>query len=188
MKKVAHIVATLTIIGVVAGGLLSLVNNWAAPKIAANQKAEIEKAIFIVQPDGKSYDRMEDPLYEVYRVFNDSSRLIGYSMVCEGNGFQGKIRMMLGLKDDLSKITSFEVLEQSETPGLGTKILEPPFKDQFNNLEINPKIEWVKGKSPGRPNEIQAITGATISSKSVVAIMNEGIAKLKDLQKKGTSL
>ena len=92
---------------------------------------------------------------------------------------------MIGLTPDLERITSLEILEQVETPGLGTKVTEEPYKGQYKNLVTSPKIEWVKGKAPSKPNEIQAITGATISSKSVVAIVNEGIAKVKDLKKRG---
>ena len=45
-------------------------------------------------------------------------------LLYEGNGFQGKIRLMLGLSNDLNKITSLEILEQVETPGLGSRVTE----------------------------------------------------------------
>lgn len=183
--KVAHIIATLTLIGIIAGGSLSLVNNWAAPKIALNQKAETERAIFLVHLDGKRYEEIKNAGFEVYKVFNQADSSVGYSMVYSGNGFQGKIKIMIGLTEDLNKITSIEILEQSETPGLGTKILEPPYKDQYNGLTPTPSIKLVKGIEPSSPNEVKAITGATISSRSVVAIVNEGISKLKALESKG---
>ena len=137
MKQVAHIIATLTLIGVIAGGSLSLVNNWAAPKIALNQKAETERAIYLVHLDGKRYEEIKNAGFEVYKVFNEADSSVGYSLVYSGNGFQGKIKLMIGLTEDLNKTTSIEVLEQSETPGLGTKILEPPYKDQYNGLVTN---------------------------------------------------
>lgn len=183
--KVTHIVASLTLIGIVAGGSLSLVNNWAAPKIALNQKAETERAIFLVHLDGKRYDEIKNTGFEVYKVFDEKDSSVGYSLVYAGNGFQGKIKLMIGLTEDLNKITSIEVLEQSETPGLGTKILEPPYKDQYNGLIPVPSIKLVKGVEPSNPNEVKAITGATISSRSVVAIVNEGVSKLKELESKG---
>lgn len=186
MKKVIHIIATLTIIGIIAGGLLSGVNNWATPLIEANKKAETEKAIFLVNPSGKSYEKIAASGIDVYKVFDDQKSVIGYSVACEGNGFQGKIRMIVGLSTDISHITMYEVLEQSETPGLGTKILEDPFKKQFNNLLVEPNVEWVKGKAPSKPNEIQTITGATISSKSLVAIVNTTLEKVRQLKEKGS--
>ena len=104
-----------------------------------------------------------------------------------GNGFQGKIKLMIGLTEDLNKTTSIEVLEQSETPGLGTKILEPPYKDQYNGLVTTPAIKLVKGVEPSNPYEVQSITGATISSRAVVTIVNGGIAKLRAVENKGAS-
>lgn len=187
MKQVAHIIATLTLIGVIAGGSLSLVNNWAAPKIVINQKAETEKAIFLVHLDGKRYEEIKNSGFEVYKVFNQADSSVGYSLVYAGNGFQGKIKLMIGLTEDLSKITAIEILEQSETPGLGTKILEQPYKDQYNGLTPTPLIKLVKGVEPSNPNEVKAITGATISSRSVVAIVNEGVSKLKEIENKGAS-
>ena len=181
MKEITHILATLTIIGIIAGGSLSLVNNWAAPKILMNQKAETERAIFLVHLDGKRYEPVKNVNFEVYKVFDQTDSSIGYSLVSAGNGFQGKIKMMIGLTGDLNKITSIEILDQSETPGLGTKILEPSYKDQYNGLTPMTGIKLVKGVAPSNPNEVQAITGATISSRAVVAIVNEGIKKLKEI-------
>lgn len=183
--KVAHIIATLTLIGIIAGGSLSLVNNWAAPKIALNQKAETERAIFLVHLEGKRYEEIKIAGFEVYKVFDEKDSSVGYSLVYAGNGFQGKIKLMIGLTEDLNKITSIEILEQSETPGLGTKILEPPYKDQYNGLTPAPSIKLVKGVEPSSPNEVKAITGATISSRSVVAVVNEGVSKLRELESKG---
>ncbi|GAB6281561.1 MAG: RnfABCDGE type electron transport complex subunit G [Ignavibacterium sp.] len=185
MKKIVHIILTLTLIGIVAGAILSRVDNWSKPLIAANQKAETERAIFLVNPSGKIYEEIKNIDCEVYKVFDINHNLIAYSFVYNGNGFQGNIKMMIGVKPDLNNITAIEILEQSETPGLGTKVTEEPFKNQFKNLNNSPSITWVKGKKPSEPNQIEAITGATISSKSVVAIVNNGIAKLRDLRHEG---
>lgn len=185
--KVAHIIITLTLIGIIAGGSLSLVNNWASPKIALNQKAETERAIFLVHQDGKNYEKLNANGFEVYKVYDEKKNSLGYSLVYSGNGFQGKIKIMIGLTDSLNKITSIEILEQSETPGLGTKILEPPYKDQYKGLTPVPSIKLVKGIPATNPNEVQAITGATISSRSVVNIVNEGISKLRESLNKGAA-
>lgn len=186
MKNIIHMIATLTIIGIVAGGLLAGVNGWATPLIEANKKAETEKAIFLVNPAGKSYETVANAGFEIYKVMDETKKLIGYSLVNEGNGFQGKIRVMMGLSEDMKKLTMYEVLEQSETPGLGTLIMDDPFKKQFNGLITEPKVEWVKGKAPSKSNEIQTITGATISSKAIVEIINNALEKARSLKGKGT--
>jgi Na+-translocating ferredoxin:NAD+ oxidoreductase subunit G len=185
MKTIIHMILTLSILGIIAGGSLALVNGWSAPLIAANQKAETERAIFLVQPQGKTYQKVENTPLEVYKVFEEGENLIGYSLVYDGNGFQGKIKLIAGVTPELDKITALEILDQVETPGLGTKVTEDPFKDQFKELSTQPKINWVKGTPPAAPNEIQAITGATISSKAIVEIMNGGLTKLRSLKEEG---
>lgn len=185
MNKVVQMLMVLTGIGIISGGLLATVDSWADPFIIANKKAETEAAIFRVQPEGKSYETLKNIGFEAYKIKNEKSDNIGYALVYEGNGFQGKIRLICGLSSDLNKIIALEILEQVETPGLGTKITESPFTEQFKQLETSPVINWVKGVEPSKPNEIQAITGATISSKAVVNILNQGIEQMHKLRESG---
>ena len=182
MKLVIHMLVTLTIIGVISGGVLSGINSWAKPKIIANRNAETERAIFVVQNEATSYNKVEDVNFELYEVFDDNSNSLGYALPYEGNGFQGKVRLIVGLNKDIEKLVGLKILEQVETPGLGTKVTETQFTDQFKNLVVTPEIKSVKGVEPQNPNEVQAITGATISSKAIVRIVNEGIKKLKTIE------
>lgn len=181
MKLVIHMLVTLTLIGIVSGALLSELNSWAAPKIEANRKAETERAIFVVQSSGKKYNKIENVDFELYEVFDDSDNSLGYAMPYEGNGFQGNIRLIVGIDKNMSKVLGLEVLEQVETPGLGTKVTEKPFTNQFIDIELNPEIISVKGAEPQSSNEVQAITGATISSNAIVRIINEGMKKLRSV-------
>jgi electron transport complex protein RnfG len=183
MNTVVKMLLTLTLVGVVSGGLLSQVDNWAAPKIKANRQRETERAIYLVQPLAKDYKKI-DTDFELYKVFDESGNTLGYSLPFEGNGFQGNIRLMVGVKPDMETLVGLEVLEQVETPGLGTKVTEPFFTKQFQGLVANPQVDWVKGAPPTKPNEIQAITGATISSKALVAIVNAGLKKLRETKSK----
>ena len=92
---------------------------------------------------------------------------------------------MVGLNNELNEISGLQILEQVETPGLGTKVTEEPYLKQFVNLSTSPQVDWVKGVPPSKPNEIQTITGATISSKSVVNILNDGLKKLRSINNDG---
>lgn len=185
MNKVIQMLLVLTGISILAGGLLAIVSEWADPLIAANLKAATQAAIFRVQPEGNNYKAIQNAGCEAYIVMKEDSSAIGYALVYDGNGFQGKIRLIAGLSDDLEKITALEILDQVETPGLGTKITETPFTDQFKQLQTSPKVGWIKGVEPDKPNEIQAITGATISSKAVVDIINNGIVQMRKLRDAG---
>jgi electron transport complex protein RnfG len=119
---------------------------------------------------------------------------VGIAFEAVGNGFQGKVAIMVGVTPDFSHINAIKILEQIETPGLGTKIVDDPtnkqdpywFSNQFKNLSVEPQIEVVKNMKPSKPNEIQAITGATISSRSVAKILTDQVNVAKSIyQSKG---
>ncbi len=187
MNTIVKMLITLTIVGVISGGLLSQISNWAEPKIEMNRKLETERAIFLVQPEAKSYLKIEEADFELYQVFKDEnkSESIGYALPFEGNGFQGKIRLMVGVNVDLQQLVGLEVLEQVETPGLGTKVTEKPFTNQFIGLTANPVVNWTKAEANKDKSEIQTITGATISSKAIVVIINDGLSKLRSTVENG---
>ena len=136
------------------------------------------------------YDELKGSRMTLY-VGKDSSEAepVGVAFEAVGNGFQGKISIMVGISTDFSKINGIKILEQIETPGLGTKIVIDPtnkkdpfwFPNQFKNLITEPMIEVVKNKKPSKPTEIQAITGATISSKAIAIILNNQIRQAKSI-------
>jgi electron transport complex protein RnfG len=98
---------------------------------------------------------------DIYPAKKDGE-IIGYAVnTYTKTGFSGNISLMAGFKPD-GTIINISVLEQKETPGLGTKMTEPGFKDQFNNK--NPSEFMLKVKKDGGP--VDAITSATISSRA----------------------
>jgi Na+-translocating ferredoxin:NAD+ oxidoreductase subunit G len=184
VKKILHILFTLTAIGIISGGVLSSINSWSSPLIKENQRLETERAIFVVHNTGDKYEEITGNDFQIFKVFTGQDDLAGYSFVYEGNGFQGKIKIMIGITPDLNKITAIEVLEQTETPGLGTKILESPFIDQLFDLNVPAKINFVKA-APSSDSDVQSITGATISARAVVEIINNGIIRMRELREEG---
>ncbi len=181
MKQSLKMVLVLAIVGLVSGASLALVYKYALPRIEDNQKKELEQAIFKVFPDGTRYEILDEK-EEIYRVY-DKNILLGYAFTAEGNGYQGNIKLMTGLKKDLMTLTGMEILESTETPGLGGEIAGEDFRKQFINLKTSPKIICVKEKTTGE-YKVQAITAATISSKSVVNIINTKIEKVKAIVNK----
>lgn len=179
MKNVLRIILVLTITAIVSGFVLSSVNNWAKPLIEENRTKAISQAIFLVQPEGKKYEKLKINEMEVFEVFDENNNSVGYAVVHQGNGFQGTIKLIFGIDKKLEKIKAIEILEQVETPGLGSLITQDDFKNRFKNLNTQPSIQLIKGKKPINNNEVQAITGATISSKAVVRIVNDAIIQLK---------
>jgi len=179
LKKSLHMIIVLVIVGAVSGTTLVSMYNYAQPLIEENKKAAVKNAIYKVLPETEAYEVIAVNDRQVYKAKDDAGRVIGYAFVAEGSGYQGKISIMVGMDSKLKTVKGIDILESVETPGLGAKIQEKPFKDQFKNKSALPEITYVKNKAADGPNEIQAITGATVSSSSVVRILNKEIAGLR---------
>lgn len=169
----------LTAIGAVSGGILAGVFHVADPLIQSNREKELKESIFVVLPEAKDFKVLEKKVDKekvtIYKGIDAEGKPVGIAFIADGGGFQGNIRIMVGLNNDYLKLKGIRVLEQSETPGLGNRIKEPQFEDQFKGLEIKPKVEYIKYRKPEKPNQIQAITGATISSDAVVKNINNAV-------------
>jgi len=179
MRKILQIITVLTVVGFISGVALVFVYRYTAPLILENQIKETEDAIFKVFPEGTSFEKSKK-IKNVFLVKNKSGKSLGYAFTAEGNGYQGRIKLMAGVKPDLKTLSGIEILESQETPGLGQEITTKKFKDQFRKLFSIPKILSIKGKKPVGTNQIEAITGATISSKAVVGILNNKLEILRN--------
>jgi len=107
----------------------------------------------------------------------------------QGRGLWGPIRGYLSLEPDLKTINGFTVYYHEETPGLGGEIEKPWFKDQFKGKQIadadgKPGF-YVRraGSSISAPNEIDGISGATLTGNKLTVILNDLIAKIEKIHK-----
>jgi electron transport complex protein RnfG len=116
-------------------------------------------------------------VYPVFRV-NRDGELAGWVVKAGGQGYADKIELLLGLDPALDTITGLFVLEQKETPGLGNKIILAHWRGQFTGKQTGEPLTVQKG-GDASPVGIDAITGATISSRSVTAIVNQVVGGLK---------
>ncbi len=163
-----------------SGGALAGVYTLAKPLIEKNRLEALKKAIFDVLPQAKSYEEKEKGGLKAYYGMDGKENPVGVAFEAKGNGFQGKITMMVGIDNKFEKLTGMKVLYQIETPGLGNKIEFEDFTKQFQGLSVSPEIGYVKNVKPDKPNEIQAVTAATISSAAVVKILNKEIKKMSE--------
>ena len=196
MTTSTKMIIVLSVITMFAGIILSTWDGVTRPAIEAYKLAELKKAISEVLPPYDHYDEVNKGPFTVYVGKSEASdSTVGIACEVVGSGFQGKISIMLGITPDLTHLTGVKILEQIETPGLGTKITEDPtnksdpfwFTNQFIGLYTQPAIEVVKNMAPQKNTEIQAITGATITSKAVVKIINQNLNQLREVYKKGAN-
>jgi len=164
-----NMVLSLTIISLVASACLGFVYELTKEPIALSVLNKKLEAIQMVVPEFNNNPNNdmyrlptgEGDSLEIYPAKKDGE-IVGYAVnTYSRNGFSGNISLMAGFKSD-GTIINITVLDQKETPGLGTKMSEPGFKDQFN--EKNPAEFSLKVKKDGGP--VDAITAATISSRA----------------------
>jgi electron transport complex protein RnfG len=178
-------VLVLAVITMASAAILSSLHQWAQPRIRSHAEKSKRQAIFKLVPETKSFSQLTT--YEdnknIYVCYGENEKITGFAFEAAGTGYQGEIKLMSGLTPQLKKMTGLEILAQVETPGLGAEITGNKFLNWFENLKIKPRIELLKDQQPDEPNEVQAITGATISSKAVVRILNRALKEVRPLIK-----
>jgi Na+-transporting NADH:ubiquinone oxidoreductase subunit C len=111
-------------------------------------------------------------------------RLIGYGFSFRGLGFWAPIEGILAVTPDMSETIGIKIVQQSETPGLGGRITEPVFTEQFRKgVLVSPREGGdtiVVGADGGdNPRHVDAITGATQTSMAMERILNEALARFQ---------
>jgi len=182
-----RLVLTLGIAGLISGIAIIGIYQSTLPTITANKARELREAVFKVLP---GVSRMQQLVYRdgelvateeprkdeqaIYGGYDSQGKFVGYAIPAAGPGFQDTIGLLYGYTPDRKLVLGMEILESRETPGLGDKIhKDADFVSNFSALSPEPEIVAVKKGTKSLPNEIDAITGATISSKAVVRIINE---------------
>ncbi|MFV1975483.1 MAG: FMN-binding protein [Candidatus Scalindua sp.] len=102
---------------------------------------------------------------------------VGFITTKLGYGFNkaADISLFICVDPDLETIKGIEVLDHTETPGLGGRMTEEKFKGQFVGKKLKPKLLLVRGRETVGPNEVHAITGASYTSKGIEKIINEAM-------------
>jgi electron transport complex protein RnfG len=182
-----RLVLTLAIAGLISGIAIIAIYESTLPTITANKARELREAVFKVLPGVSQMQQLayrggelvaaaelEKDEQAVYGGYDPKGDFIGYAIPAAGPGFQDTIGLLYGFTPKDKLVRGMEVLESRETPGLGDKIYkDAEFVGSFSALSIEPEIVAVKKGTKVKPNEIDTITGATISSKAVVRIINE---------------
>ncbi len=188
MNTSIKMMLVLTLITMLSGGVLAYWDAFTQPRILYHREQALKKAVAEVLPTYENYEQVVADGMTFY-IGKVGDKIVGVAFQADGSGFQGNILMMVGVTPEFAEITGIIVLEQVETPGLGTKIVTDPtnkskplwFREQFKGVAADAEITVVKNIAPANNSEIQAITGATITSKAIVRIVSQytNLAKTK---------
>ncbi len=180
MKEMLKITLSLVVIFVAAGLIMGLSYKFTSPIKFAAEKKEKEEALKKMAPDAT------DPIQPSgkwtvhsknleYYIAKSSGKPVAYIATTSGKGYSSFIQMLVSLDTDM-KIRDINILSFNETPGLGDQILEESFIGQFKGKSL-PQIVLIKGETK---DNIQAISGATISSRGVTNGVKDAVQMLVD--------
>lgn len=175
--KLGGILFLLTAICV---GILGAVNTVTSPIIKRNEMASEEKAMKTLITEAESFESAEEIQDEIVKkVFLAKKGMdtVGYVLRLEPNGYGGAIKLLIGV-DKEGNIKGIRILEHSETPGFGANADKDSFKNQFANRNTPLKVT----KSNPDVDEIEAITGATITTTAVTDAVNIAAQYILDHQ------
>ena len=164
----------ITVVVFASVGLITWTDSVTADKIEYQKEQEIKSMLQEMFPSMSQYT-LEDDIYTIYA---DDGAEVGYAFLAVGKGYGGDIDILVGLEDETT-IKAVTIISQSETPGLGSRIAETSFAAKFAGVNIDD----VALKQDG--GQVDAITGATISSRAVIeAIRTTAMEKVKSLKER----
>ncbi len=168
--KNAFPIILLTIVVAVCVSLLTYVDSFTRDRISAQEDEAVKAMLTEMFPEMSRYEFKD----EIYTVYSDGSKL-GYAFLAIGRGYGGDINILVGLSDETT-VKGIKIISQTETPGLGTRITEPFFTDQFVGIDVE---DIALSRDGGH---IDAITSSTISSSAVVeAVRNTALETVRKL-------
>jgi electron transport complex protein RnfG len=193
---------TLGLVAALSGFVVVLAYQVSKPMIEENQRIAIERALFKVVPGAvarRDFVLTKDGIMPagdagqvagtpIYAGYDAEGRLAGVALEAAAQGYQDVIRVLYGYDPACSCIRGISVLKMAETPGIGDQIAKDPvFQRNFEALDVGLNasgdalahpIIAVKHGSKTEPWQIDAISGATISSKAVARMLNDSAAAM----------
>jgi len=180
MKRVVHLGVTLMLVGLVASVCLGLTYSITRDKIAEQKKLEEAKACVEAMPginkpeelkeDKELEKKVREHIPDVEKVFTCDR---GYIIILKVKGYGGPIRMAVGIGKD-GEAKGISIISHNETPGLGANVEKEEFLGQFIGKAISDPLEVGE--------DIQAITGATITSKAATKEVKEALEAFEEIE------
>ncbi len=159
---------SLFIICLLMTAALAFTNSITAGKIAENEALSQQESMTIVCPEAVSFEEISDT---VFKGLDTEGNTVGYAISTVANGYGGQVKVMTGIKD--GEIINIDVYyNDDETPGLGKNTSNESFTSRFIGLLSSETIVVDKDYS-GEGQKVDAVTSSTISSRAVIAAVNE---------------
>jgi Na+-translocating ferredoxin:NAD+ oxidoreductase subunit G len=185
----------LFLCGLIITAILAVVYQVTDPIIRASAAQEQETALRKVLPDADAFDEARDPkeisaegitvpstVSAVYRG-TTGGQFAGYAVSVAPKGYGGKIILIAGIGPD-GTLKGLTMVSMNETPGLGTRARDADFLGKYAGLSAADGLQVVK-KASDRKGDIQALSGATVTSRAVTRGVADALQVARDLIEKG---
>ena len=188
-SKTVQTFVFVVVMGTVSGALLVGLNLLTGPLIAKNEEIKLKSAIMEVLeiPYTKAdvldvfKDKVKDKVKGGVHFFTGPDGSVAFEF--SGPGLWGPVYGTISVNPDLKSIRTMRILHQEETPGLGARIAEHDFLKQFRNKGFLPRLLFMPQGKASADNEVDAITGATGSSRALEKLLNGILQKNIELLK-----
>lgn len=184
----------MVIVAAVFTMLLAFLNETTLAKVQENEELDLKRKILYVfdlydesTPDEEVMKIFKERIAEeensdgeIIYILNEGSEPVAYAVPFNGPGLWGSITGYIGIDSDLQRVTGIEFITQNETPGLGGRISESPYKEQFRDVEISDATNEYIISRPAPGGNIDSIAGATQTSTFVENMINSGLRKFME--------
>ncbi|MEW6710555.1 MAG: FMN-binding protein [Candidatus Riflebacteria bacterium] len=116
------------------------------------------------------------------KTWQNQDQLSQWVFEASGAGMWGEMTLVGVVDLETETMTGLQVIGQNETAGLGSRITEPVFAEQFVNLSLQPRVEMVRARF--RNNQFDAVSGATVTSKALETLINKAISQVRENSRK----
>lgn len=171
--------------------LLAFLNQTTLARVQENQELDLRRKVLYVFDLYEEETTTDDEVSQIFderieettdsedRVIYalmENEEPVAYAVPFNGPGLWGSITGYIGVDSDIETITGIEFIEQNETPGLGGRISETPYKEQFRGVAIPEAGDFIVNR-PAEGGNVDAVTGATQTSTYVQNMINEDLGK-----------
>jgi len=192
-----RLVSMMTVAGGIAGLLIVTAFQLTQPRIQHHQNEVMQVAIREVLKSPATFDTLylhngalvaalpagvsDKGIEKIYLGHDAAGKRIGFAVSAAENGFQDLVTLMFGYDASKHRLIAMKVIANKETPGLGDKIdKDSTFVSEFAGVAA-PLVGVKSGSGKDGPSDVVMITGATISSRAVIRIINNAIARWQPL-------
>lgn len=183
MNETLKLGLILFLVAAVSAGVLAFANEVTAPIIAEIEKQGSFGAIAEMFPEADDFQPLEEEKLNEIKASNNfvqevtkalkGEEIIGYGLKVKSVGYGGDIISLIGINTE-GRIVGFNVLQMSETPAVGSRIVDDPaFAESFIGKSATEKL--VPVENPSADNEFLALSGATVSTTAVQAAVNGAV-------------